>query len=420
MRGMDVTCLVLMSVIVGVCAVLYVYQSKKEGFGDANAHLLGTAQTLQTTNGILSATMISDQSQYNVSSADQTKQTTVVIPQATALSTNTYADIVYTQQRIRDLQNQVAAIQANIPMPNTPTLAVGKILYSDGMNMMRSPNGQYAFTLQNNGSATLTHNGTAIYTAPIWRAAVSTCFMIMQPDSNLVIYDTNGPLWASGTNGRGVEALILDNNGGLYLYTDSGTRLYLATPFAISRGYSTQPNNRCNGALVCLDRFPVGCGEGGINSFLFHTPSSDGNGGQYSGNCSSGPGILSGEALWSRATPWQNNGGDWSTSASIFLDRQNVSCPSDSVLSSFVLQDSWSAGAPPNNVRYLYSCAKSKQPLTCRGVSTPFNDEGGGNTIFLDRHNVACNANEILQQFHLSRSGQNTFRYDYTCCKTAA
>ena len=56
-------------------------------------------------------------------------------------------------------------------------------------------------------------------------------------------------------------------------------------------------------------------------------------------------------------------------------------------------------------------------PPICRKVTTPMNEEGGGNAIFLDRHNVECQPDETIQQFHLVRSGKGQYQYQYTCCK---
>jgi hypothetical protein len=53
----------------------------------------------------------------------------------------------------------------------------------------------------------------------------------------------------------------------------------------------------------------------------------------------------------------------------------------------------------------------------CRAVTTPLNDEGGGNAVYLDRHQLSCRADESLSQMHLVRSGNNTYQYKYTCCK---
>ena len=53
----------------------------------------------------------------------------------------------------------------------------------------------------------------------------------------------------------------------------------------------------------------------------------------------------------------------------------------------------------------------------CRAVTTPFNDEGGGSAVYLDRHQLSCRADESISQMHLVRSGNNTYQYKYTCCK---
>ena len=59
---------------------------------------------------------------------------------------------------------------------------------------------------------------------------------------------------------------------------------------------------------------------------------------------------------------------------------------------------------------------KVVENLQCRGASTPWNDDGGGHTKNLDRHDVGCNSNEILNRIRLVRSGKQ-IRYDYTCCR---
>jgi hypothetical protein len=49
-------------------------------------------------------------------------------------------------------------------------------------------------------------------------------------------------------------------------------------------------------------------------------------------------------------------------------------------------------------------------------LSAPWNDEGGGNTVYFDRHTVKCKSNEALSRLKLSRKGDGNFRFDYTCC----
>jgi hypothetical protein len=54
--------------------------------------------------------------------------------------------------------------------------------------------------------------------------------------------------------------------------------------------------------------------------------------------------------------------------------------------------------------------------LSCRNLSTSWEASGGGHTAYLDRLNVACGPNEMLSQFRLQQSGWALSRYNYTCC----
>lgn len=63
---------------------------------------------------------------------------------------------------------------------------------------------------------------------------------------------------------------------------------------------------------------------------------------------------------------------------------------------------------------------------TCRTLSTPFDEEGNGNAVYLDRHNVECGPNETMRRFRLVREWNPTsgptgkYRYDYECCQSRA
>jgi hypothetical protein len=46
---------------------------------------------------------------------------------------------------------------------------------------------------------------------------------------------------------------------------------------------------------------------------------------------------------------------------------------------------------------------------------TTENDDGKGQTIFLDKHLVYCNPGQILQRYHLFRPSVSTLSYEYTC-----
>lgn len=79
---------------------------------------------------------------------------------------------------------------------------------------------------------------------------------------------------------------------------------------------------------------------------------------------------------------------------------------------------------PPNSKAIIDEKDESDTPpnTKCRILSTPYNDEGGGNAVYLDRHNVECSPNETINRFRLVREyGPNgptgRYRYDYYCCQ---
>ena len=47
---------------------------------------------------------------------------------------------------------------------------------------------------------------------------------------------------------------------------------------------------------------------------------------------------------------------------------------------------------------------------------TGWNDEGRGRNIYLDRHDVKCDGDQVLKRFKLGRNGKGKYKYDYKCC----
>ena len=79
---------------------------------------------------------------------------------------------------------------------------------------------------------------------------------------------------------------------------------------------------------------------------------------------------------------------------------------------------------PPNPKPVYDEKDESDSPpnMKCRALSTRFDEDGGGNAVYLDRQNVECGPNETLNRFRLVReSGPNgptgKYRYDYYCCQ---
>jgi hypothetical protein len=108
-------------------------------------------------------------------------------------------------------------------------------------------------------------------------------------------------------------------------------------------------------------------------------------------------------------TEWNDEGGG----KAIYLDRHDVRCDAGEALARFHLQRSGGG-----NYRYEYRCvpAKSTGAVTS---NTGWNDDGRGNAVFLDRHDVVCDEGKALTRFKLVRNPVNPaqYHYDYACCK---
>ena len=78
-----------------------------------------------------------------------------------------------------------------------------------------------------------------------------------------------------------------------------------------------------------------------------------------------------------------------------------------------VIKEDMAAWARMMDQGHVVGCRGPK----CRAVTTQFDDEGGGNAVYLDRHVMSCRADEAISQIHLVRSGAGTYQYQYTCCK---
>jgi hypothetical protein len=172
---------------------------------------------------------------------------------------------------------------------------------------------------------------------------------------------------------------------------------------AFTKGESgkTDFNDNGNGNPIFLDRHNVNCASNGITQFQLTQDDKEMYAYNYS--CSSGGAL--GEPV-AKDTGF-NDQGDGTVD---FLDRHNLDCGKDSVLSQFKL-----ARNDNNQFRFDYTCLPSKKSLTCRDVTTPANQ--GGSTVNLDKHNVTCNDDEVLSNFQLTRPSATEIAYKYKCCK---
>jgi hypothetical protein len=101
---------------------------------------------------------------------------------------------------------------------------------------------------------------------------------------------------------------------------------------------------------------------------------------------------------------------DWGGGNTIFLDRHNVNCDKNPIAKFRLVRPEG------HTIRYDYTCNSKQVSGACRDVNTGWNQESNMN-IYLDRHDVKCDTGEVITQFKLNRDGQGKFRYDYKCCK---
>ena len=185
-------------------------------------------------------------------------------------------------------------------------------------------------------------------------------------------------------------------------------------PFVAGAEQTTQSDDGGWGNTVYLDRHDINCGNNGINRL--HYQRTGDNTFQYQYNCTNG-GVLDSDL--NNITTGANDSGlqdQTFRGSSIYLDRHNVNCGDNKVMTRIHLNQGVIDGG---SYHYEYNCAANKQiqNLKCRNVSTQMNDYGGGNSIYLDRHNIVCQNNEALSQLRLVRSPDGlNYQYQYTCC----
>lgn len=97
----------------------------------------------------------------------------------------------------------------------------------------------------------------------------------------------------------------------------------------------------------------------------------------------------------------------WGGGNSIYLDRHNVDC-GNKALKGFHLRR-----PRGNQINYKYQCGGATSGAGIRKNSGT-NHWGGGHTLYLDRHRVDCGPNP-LHQFKLIRPNRHTVRYNYRC-----
>jgi hypothetical protein len=177
-----------------------------------------------------------------------------------------------------------------------------------------------------------------------------------------------------------------------------------ANPYKDTSAKKTPDNNWGGGNSIYLDRHRLNCGRGGIQRFQLKRPSTTKL--DYKYTCV--PGVNASQSGYKYTAS-----NDWGGGNMIYLDRHKVNCGKKPI-SDFQLRRP--AG---DKIQYRYRCSNRNAAGDCRNTATTWNTPSSS-TIYLDRHNVKCKPNEVLTKFQLRHNGQSgsakKIRYDYTCC----
>ncbi|MFC3030990.1 hypothetical protein ACFOEE_00395 [Pseudoalteromonas fenneropenaei] len=170
--------------------------------------------------------------------------------------------------------------------------------------------------------------------------------------------------------------------------------------FAVAASYqlTTQADDDGQGNTLFLDRHHVDCGNDALNALHLYRPTSTQIAYQY--GCTQMPNTVSSDVY----TPDNDDGGG----NVIYLDRHTVNCEGKALQYLHLERPS------STTMRYHYQCG-DKQLVNIKDYFTPADEDGGGNAVYLDRQNVSCPSNAVLSYARLERPTSNTIRYHYKC-----
>lgn len=204
--------------------------------------------------------------------------------------------------------------------------------------------------------------------------------------------------------------------------TDSlGNALKPAELYAGGNYYRYTGHNHGSAQIIYLDRHNVDCGNDFINYFRGY-----GNF-RYQYRCMRSNGLAN-MRKYGRSTGYAW-GGQYNLN---YLDRQNVYCPSNEVLTRFQM-----GTISHYRFKYDYTCAQANwRSLSCTSHATGWNTYE--NMHYLDRHTIDCGTSKALQGFDVdshtfrevtgrywwwgwrNRYGNvNKIKYNYRCCSMA-
>lgn len=167
---------------------------------------------------------------------------------------------------------------------------------------------------------------------------------------------------------------------------------------AVAQANQTTANDDGAGNVVFFDRHVLNCGQFGMRSMHLIRPSYNQIAFNY--QCQQ-----AGESTSQfRMTTANDDGGG----NMVYLDRHGVDCYNKPLQYVHLTRPSG------NQISYHYKCG-ANDLSNISDHYTPSNDDGGGNAVFLDRHNMSCPAGKVMSFFRLFRPSDNTISYHYKC-----
>lgn len=285
---------------------------------------------------------------------------------------------------------------------------------------IQSQDGNYKFVQEMNGNAVLYENRKGTWATG---TNVPGSSIAISLDGNVVQITKDGKIQTktqvAGTN---PTVLIMQNDGNLVLQDENDTPIWTRTldrtllkPFSLTCEVpaATDWNDEGGGNVIFLDRHFVNCDNSVLGGFNLKRRINEDKTTQFHYEykcCAPDTSAIINQPI-SKETPFNEDGGG----NMVFLDRHNIDCGKDSLLSSFRFSRNL------NNLsqfRYDYTCKKSVSDMECVDKETSFQEDGGGNSIFLDRQRIYCDNGSALSQFKLKRNPEgNAIKYVYRCCK---
>ncbi|GBF89550.1 hypothetical protein Rsub_02268 [Raphidocelis subcapitata] len=103
---------------------------------------------------------------------------------------------------------------------------------------------------------------------------------------------------------------------------------------------------------------------------------------------------------------------DWGWGSVVFLDRHDLNCGPNAVM------NEWRLVRPAGDkLAFDYRCVDVPRVWNCGWVTTPWGADGGGHTNFLDRHLVQCpTTSKSINRWRMQASN-NQIRFIALCCQ---